>query len=93
MDCQSRSRDRKSFDETSEGAKKPNYLSRVPRSGNPQALDDLFASKRLFRRAICLSKRIGLAQSPLPTSSTQTGSCWLLRTNLTPAKPMPHERQ
>ena len=44
MDCQSRSRDRKSFDETSEGAKKPNYLSRVARSGNRQALNDLFAS-------------------------------------------------
>ena len=44
MDCQSTSRDRKSFDETSEGAKKPNYLSRVARSGNPQVLDDLFAS-------------------------------------------------
>jgi len=44
MDCQSTSRDRKSFDETSEGAKKPNYLSRVARSGNRQALNDLFAS-------------------------------------------------
>jgi RNA polymerase sigma-70 factor (ECF subfamily) len=44
MDCQNTSRDRKSFDETSEGAKKPNYLSRVARSGNRQALNDLFAS-------------------------------------------------
>jgi hypothetical protein len=45
MDCQNTSRDRKSFDETSEGAKKPSYLSRVPRSGNPH-LDDLLASSR-----------------------------------------------
>jgi RNA polymerase sigma-70 factor (ECF subfamily) len=44
MDCQSTSRDRKSSDETSEGAKKPNDLLRLPRSGNRQALDDLFAS-------------------------------------------------
>src|SRR5499425_728089 len=44
MDCQSTSRDRKSFDETSKGAKKPNYLSRLPRSGNRKALDDLFVS-------------------------------------------------
>jgi DNA-directed RNA polymerase specialized sigma24 family protein len=44
MDCQSTSRDRKSVAGTSEGAKKPNYLSRVARSGNRQALDDLFAS-------------------------------------------------
>ena len=48
MDCQSTSRDRKSFDETSTGAKKPNYLSRVPRSGNRQALDDLFASSSSY---------------------------------------------
>jgi len=44
MDCQSTSGDRESFDKTSEGAKKPNYLSRVPGSGNREALDDLFAS-------------------------------------------------
>jgi len=44
MDSQSTSLDRKSFDKTSEGAKKPNYLSRVAHSGNRQALDDLFAS-------------------------------------------------
>jgi RNA polymerase sigma-70 factor, ECF subfamily len=44
MHCQSTSRDRKSFDEASTGAKKPNYLWRLPWSGNPQALDDLFAS-------------------------------------------------
>jgi RNA polymerase sigma-70 factor (ECF subfamily) len=44
MDCQSTSRDRKSFDEASEVAKKPNYLLRLPCSGNRQALDDLFAS-------------------------------------------------
>ena len=44
MDCQSKSRDRKSFDETSTGTKKPNYLLRLPRSGNREALDDLFAS-------------------------------------------------
>jgi RNA polymerase sigma-70 factor, ECF subfamily len=44
MDCQSTSRDGKSFDETSTGAKKPNYLLRLPRSGNGEALDDLFAS-------------------------------------------------
>jgi RNA polymerase sigma-70 factor, ECF subfamily len=44
MDSQSTSRDRKSFDKTSEGAKKPNYLLRLPRSGNPETLDDLFAS-------------------------------------------------
>ena len=54
MDCQSTSRDRKSFDETSEGAKKPNYyLLRLPRSGNREALDDLFASSssRLYQAA------------------------------------------
>src|SRR6516162_11218786 len=44
MDCQSTSRDRKSFDEPSEGVKKANSLSRLPCSGNRQALDDLFAS-------------------------------------------------
>ena len=44
MDCQSTSPDRKSFDKTSEGAKKPNYLSQLPCSGNREALDDLFAS-------------------------------------------------
>jgi RNA polymerase sigma-70 factor, ECF subfamily len=44
MDCQSKSRDRKSFDETSTGSKKPNYLLQLPRSGNREALDDLFAS-------------------------------------------------
>jgi RNA polymerase sigma-70 factor (ECF subfamily) len=44
MDCQSTSRDRKSFDETSTGAKKPNYLLRLPCNGIWQALDDLFAS-------------------------------------------------
>jgi len=44
MDCQSTSRDSKSFDKTSEGAKKSNCLWRLPRSGNRQALDDLFAS-------------------------------------------------
>ena len=44
MDSESKSRDRKSFDETSTGAKKPNYLLRLPCSGNRQALDDLFAS-------------------------------------------------
>jgi len=44
MHCQSTSRDRKSFDETSTGVKKPNFLWRLPCSGNRQALDDLFAS-------------------------------------------------
>jgi hypothetical protein len=44
MDSQSTSRDRKSFAKTSEGAKKPNCLLRLPCSGNRQALDDLFAS-------------------------------------------------
>ena len=44
MDSESKSRDRKSFDKASEGAKKPNYLLQLPRSGNRQALDDLFAS-------------------------------------------------
>ena len=44
MDCQSTSRDRKSFDETSTGAKKPNYLLRLPCNENREALDDLFAS-------------------------------------------------
>ena len=44
MDSQSTSPDRKSFDKTSEGAKKPNYLLRLPCSENRQALDDLFAS-------------------------------------------------
>jgi RNA polymerase sigma-70 factor (ECF subfamily) len=46
MDGQSTRRDRKSFDETSTGAKKPAYLLRLPCSGNRQALDDLFASSR-----------------------------------------------
>ena len=44
MDCQSTSRDRRLSDESSTGAKNPNYLSRLPCSGNRQALDDLFAS-------------------------------------------------
>jgi RNA polymerase sigma-70 factor (ECF subfamily) len=44
MDGQSTSLDRESFDKTSEGAKKSNYLLQLPRSGNRQALDDLFAS-------------------------------------------------
>ena len=44
MDSQSTSPDRKSFDNPSEGAKKPNYLSRLPCGANRQALDDLFAS-------------------------------------------------
>src|SRR5215469_13425181 len=43
MDSQSTSR-RKSPDKTSEGAKKPNYLLRLPCGGNRQALNDLFAS-------------------------------------------------
>src|SRR5215471_7250817 len=44
MNSRSTSRDRKSFDKTSEGAKKPNCLLRLPCNGNGQALDDLFAS-------------------------------------------------
>jgi RNA polymerase sigma-70 factor (ECF subfamily) len=44
MDSQSPSRDRKSFEKTSEGGKKPNYLVRLSCSGNQQVLDDLFAS-------------------------------------------------
>jgi len=44
MDSQSTSRDRKSFEKTSEGAEKPNHLLRLPCGGNRQALDDLFAS-------------------------------------------------
>jgi RNA polymerase sigma-70 factor (ECF subfamily) len=44
MDGQSTSRDRKSFDKTSEGAKKSTYRLRLPCSGDRQALDDLFAS-------------------------------------------------
>jgi hypothetical protein len=49
MDGQSTSRDRESFDKTPEGAKKPNYLAQLPRSGNRQALDDLFAYQAAFR--------------------------------------------
>lgn len=44
MDSQSTSRDRKSFDETSEGPKNSTYLLQLPCSGNREALDDLFAS-------------------------------------------------
>src|SRR5215468_5748829 len=48
MDCQSTSRHRKSFDETSTGLKKPNHLLRLPCSGNRQALDALFASSSSY---------------------------------------------
>jgi RNA polymerase sigma-70 factor (ECF subfamily) len=53
MDCQSTSRDRKSIDKTSESAKKPTHLLRLPCSGNRQALDDLFVSSsaHLYRAA------------------------------------------
>src|SRR5262249_51888648 len=44
MASQSTSRDRKSYEETSEGAKKSTCLLRLPCNGNRQALDDLFAS-------------------------------------------------
>jgi RNA polymerase sigma-70 factor (ECF subfamily) len=44
MDSQSTSLDRKSFEKTSEGAKKLNPLLRLPCGGHRQALDDLFAS-------------------------------------------------
>jgi|SRR5262249_42274155 len=48
MDCQSISRHRKSFDETSTRVKKPNHLLRLPCSGDRQALDDLFASSSSY---------------------------------------------
>src|SRR5262245_827429 len=53
MDCQSTSRDRKSFGETSKGARNSTYLLQLPRSENRQALDDLFASSssQLYRAA------------------------------------------
>ena len=44
MDSQSTSRDRKSFDKTSEGPKNSTCLLRLPCNGNREALDDLFAS-------------------------------------------------
>jgi RNA polymerase sigma-70 factor (ECF subfamily) len=44
MDSQSASRDRKSFDKISEGAKKSNFLLRLPCNVDREALDDLFAS-------------------------------------------------
>ena len=44
MDSQSTSRDRKSFDETSEGPKNSTSLLQLPCNGNREALDDLFAS-------------------------------------------------
>lgn len=44
MDSQSTSRDRKSFDETSEGPKNSTCLLQLPCSGNREALDELFAS-------------------------------------------------
>jgi RNA polymerase sigma-70 factor (ECF subfamily) len=44
MDSQSTRRDRKSFDETSEGPKNSGCLLQLPCSGNQGALDDLFAS-------------------------------------------------
>lgn len=44
MDSQSTSRDKQSFDKTSERARKPNHFLQLPRSENRQALDDLFAS-------------------------------------------------
>jgi RNA polymerase sigma-70 factor, ECF subfamily len=44
MDSQSTSRDRKSFDKTSEGPKNSTCLLRLPSNGNREALDDLFAS-------------------------------------------------
>src|SRR5262249_10133464 len=53
MASQSTSRDRKSYEETSEGAKKSTCLLRLPCNGNRQALDDLFASSssHLYRAA------------------------------------------
>lgn len=44
MDSQSTSRDRKSFDKTSEGPKNSTCLLQFPCGGNREALDDLFAS-------------------------------------------------
>ena len=44
MDGQSTSRDRESFDETSESPKNSTCLFQLPCSGNREALDDLFAS-------------------------------------------------
>jgi RNA polymerase sigma-70 factor, ECF subfamily len=53
MDSQSTSRDRKSFDKTSEGPKNSTCLLRLPCNGNREALDDLFASSssHLYRVA------------------------------------------
>lgn len=44
MDSQTTSRDRKSFDETSEGPKNSTCLLQLPCSGNREALNNLFAS-------------------------------------------------
>jgi RNA polymerase sigma-70 factor, ECF subfamily len=54
MDSKSTSRDRKSFDKTSEGPKNSTRLLQLPCGGNREALDDLFASSssHLYQAAL-----------------------------------------
>ena len=54
MDHQGTSRDRKSFDNASYGAKDPNYLLQLACGDNRQALDDLFTSRssHLYQAAL-----------------------------------------
>ena len=56
MDSQSTSRDRKSFDKTSEGPKNSTCLLRLPCDEDREALDDLFASNssQLYQAAFSI---------------------------------------